>query len=137
MSVFYVFLPVYNEQEAIARLLEEIRGVLETCGVPFHLLVVDDGSTDKTPQILEDIKKGRSDTLTVLTHEQNRGIDGVFRTGLFHVASGENPEDHLIIMEADRTNDLDYLPSMVEALKEGSDLVRLVSCPRARSVGFP
>ena len=137
MSVFYVFLPVYNEQEAIARLLEEIQGVLGTCGVPFHLLVVDDGSTDKTPQILEDLKKGWGELLTVLTHEQHRGIDGVFRTGLFHVASGENPEDHLIIMEADRTNDLDYLPSMVEALKEGSDLVRLVSCPRARSVGFP
>jgi len=138
MSIVHVFLPAYNEQEAIARVVEEIRRVMGICRVPFRLLVVDDGSTDETPRILEDLQKSGADVLTVLTHERNRGIDGVFRTGLFHVASQANPQDSLIIMEADETNDLRSLPPLVEALASGSDLViasRFVGAGEIR--GFP
>jgi len=138
MNKCYVFLPVFNEQDAILRLLEDIRGVLNDCGVPFHLLVVDDGSTDGTPRILAEEVRKRGEDLTVLTHARNRGIDGVFRTGLLHVAEEARPEDCAIVMEADATNDLDSLPPMVEALRAGNDLViasRFVSGGEIR--GFP
>jgi len=138
MSVAHVFLPVYNEQEAIARQVKEVHAMLKCRPVSFHLLVVDDGSTDDTPGILEDLQRIYPDTLTVLTHDRNRGIDGVFRTGLFHVASIADPADRLIVMEADRTNDLDSLPAMLEALEGGSALViasRFV--PGGEIRGFP
>lgn len=132
----YVFLPVYNEEKAIERVIQRLADTFSGLAEPLHILVVDDGSTDRSPQILEEIGAGNG--LTVLRHDRNRGIDGAFRTGMEFLAGTAEQTDTLILLEADDTNDLESLPPMLDSLANGHDLViasRFV--PGGRVLGFP
>src|SRR6266404_1577759 len=69
------FLPVYNEEDQIGPLLEEYRPVVQR-DVVQELIAVDDGSTDRTPEILR-----RYDHCTVITHPTHQGCGDAIRSG--------------------------------------------------------
>lgn len=99
--VLSVVIPVYNELRTIAEVVERVRG----SGVPTELIIVDDGSTDGTRELLKSWQ-GAPD-LKIIMHEVNQGKGSALRTGFSH-ATG----DVVIVQDAD----LEYDPSEFEKL---------------------
>jgi glycosyltransferase involved in cell wall biosynthesis len=105
-----VVMPVYNERETIER---AIAGVLEADVAPtFELVVVDDGSTDGTSQILQ--QTTWPDNVRLLRHDRNRGKGAALRTGLAQ-ADGR----FSAIMDADLEYDPLDLKLLLEPLTAG------------------
>ncbi len=104
---FSVVIPCYNEMGAIERTIEELRKAVPR-GTRFHMIVVDDGSTDDTKQILHKIPP--SDDLLILEHARNRGYGAALKTGI-RAASTEL----IAITDADGTYPNERLPELVAA----------------------
>jgi dolichol-phosphate mannosyltransferase len=108
----------YNEEAGIGENLAAIRDL----GLPdLEVLVVDDGSTDRTESIVRQMKEQMP--LDLLSHEVNRGVGAAFETGLRHAASVSRPSDFIITIEGDGTNSLQTLRPIIELLGQGYDVV--------------
>jgi glycosyltransferase involved in cell wall biosynthesis len=104
-----ILIPAFNEERTVAELLDRV--IATDVGAEKELIVVDDASTDATPQILERYK----DRVRLIRHPQNRGKGAALRTALAH-ATG----DYVVPQDAD----LEYEPS---------DLATLLRIARERS----
>lgn len=111
--VYSVLLPVFNEEENLGPLLEEIRAALAPLGEPWEVLVVDDASTDRSLDILQSLRRTHPE-LRVLRHRLNCGQSAALATGIAR-ARGRC----LITLDADRQNDPAELPRMIAALTDG------------------
>ncbi|MCB1037833.1 MAG: glycosyltransferase, partial [Acidobacteria bacterium] len=76
-----VVFPVYNEEDAVGQLLEEIRGALEPLGAAYEVVAVDDKSKDGTLEILKQAAALDS-RLRILESAENRGQAAALYTGL-------------------------------------------------------
>jgi glycosyltransferase involved in cell wall biosynthesis len=101
-----VLIPAKDEAENLPELLEQCRTALEPAGFTFEVVVVDDGSRDATPQVLEDLAS-RYRFLRVLRHRRQRGIADALRTG------GEAARGDIFVFYP---ADLQYLPQDIPAL---------------------
>ena len=120
MTKLSVVIPAYNEENGIAEIMNRtlaVREALWAAGVEeFELLVVNDGSRDRTREIAEEIAAGTTD-VRVIT-QVNRGYGGALKTG-FSQATGE-----LIgFLDADSTYPPEYFPQLCTAAMKGADLV--------------
>jgi glycosyltransferase involved in cell wall biosynthesis len=82
-----VIIPVYNEEETVAKVIEGVLGV-DLPSVFREIIVVDDGSTDATPRIIREARERHPWLIKVCTHAVNRGKGAAIHTGL-SCASGE------------------------------------------------
>ena len=114
---YSVVVPVMNEEENVRLLHKAIYDVLESMGLPYEIIFVDDGSTDSTYSVLQAIKK-EDDHLKVLKFRKNFGQSAAMAAG-FEYATG----NIVISMDGDLQNDPKDIPALVEKLKEGYDLV--------------
>lgn len=119
-----VALPAYNEAQNIGALLdgfEKILGGVLGYGFDRLYVVVDDGSADQTLSIL----RGYADKipLIVLVHERNQGLGITIRDALRKATEEANPGDIIITMDADNTHSPGLIPSMVQKILEGHDVV--------------
>jgi len=78
---------LFNEAESIKSVVEEIESVLKSINQPNEIIIIDDGSTDDSGKIAEDLAKENTN-VRVIHHEVNKGLGGVYRTG-FQNARGE------------------------------------------------
>jgi len=104
--VVSVVVPAFNEEEAVGLVLDDIIAVMEPLGIPYEVIVVDDGSTDCTRAICEARPK-----VTVISHPHNRG-NGAARTTGVKAARGR----YIIMTDADGTYPIDVFPKMIEEL---------------------
>lgn len=117
MSIIYsVVIPLKNEEENIADLIQELEPVMLKINQPWELICIDDGSTDKTLSILEKLGKEKP-YLRTLVFEKNFGQSSAFDAG-FRAAKGS----FIITLDGDRQNDPADIPKMIEAAKD-ADLV--------------
>ena len=120
MTKLSVVIPAYNEENGIAEIMNRtlaVREALRAAGVEeFELLVVNDGSRDRTREIAEQIAAGTTD-VRVIT-QVNRGYGGALKTG-FSQATG----DLLGFLDADSTYPPEYFPQLCTAAMKGADLV--------------
>jgi polyisoprenyl-phosphate glycosyltransferase len=107
-----VVIPAYNEELAIAQDIGLIRETLDAAGYHWELLVVDDGSTDRTGEIAESLGA------VVLRHPFNRGTGAARTTGMRY-ARGEI----VIMTDADGTYPNQDMPRLIEQVREGYDMV--------------
>ncbi|MGB9692643.1 MAG: glycosyltransferase family 2 protein [Candidatus Sumerlaeaceae bacterium] len=111
-------LPAYNEGDNLRPLIEAAAQIFANEGLHYRVVVVDDGSTDHTAQVLADLQK--SLPLERIAHEGNRGLGAAIRTlivaALERVAT---PDDAIVFMDADNTHDPAYVPNMVKKLWDG------------------
>lgn len=112
-----VVVPLYNEEENIEILHARLKEVLESTGLAYEILYVDDGSQDMTIDLLEKIQKKDSDTVIILSLRRNFGQTAAFAAG-FDLSRGEI----VITMDGDLQNDPADIPKLIEAIK-GYDLV--------------
>lgn len=109
-------IPAYNEQENIPVLLERVGASLSQIGRPFEVLIVDDGSSDSTPKLLEE-GMAKYPWLRVLRMGKNGGQSAAFEAG-FKAARGEV----IATIDADLQNDPEEIPRLIPML-DGYDMV--------------
>lgn len=119
--MIWIFVPAYNEEEALPKLLPKLDRTLQDCDQPYHIVVVDDGSSDRTPEILAEYSQ--SLPLSVVTHPINRGLGETERDGFEYIAARCDPNDIIVRVESDDTHEPEYVFSLLEKLNEGYDVV--------------
>jgi glycosyltransferase involved in cell wall biosynthesis len=123
-----VIIPVYNEVQNIREILKRVQAT----GLAWEILIVDDGSTDGTREILKELDG--TDQIRVVLHEQNQGKGAAVRTGF-----GEAKGDVFLIQDADLEYDPRDYPAILKPIEEGvADVVygsRFLGGPR-RSTMF-
>jgi dolichol-phosphate mannosyltransferase len=115
-----VVLPAYNEEANIGNLLRGIRESLAAEHIEFSIIVVDDGSSDQTPRILEEF--GRDFPLVVHRHERNQGLGATLRDGLRQAVALAREPDIVITMDADETHPPGLMIPMIRMIGEGRDV---------------
>jgi glycosyltransferase involved in cell wall biosynthesis len=103
-----VVIPVFNEAATIEAVIERVRG----CGLPCEIVLVDDGSTDGTREILD--RHREAPDLRIIFHEHNRGKGGAVRTALSHVTGGA-----VVIQDADLEYDPREFRRLVQPIIDG------------------
>lgn len=114
----YILLPAYNEEGALAPLLQSFQNVT----IPvIHIVVVDDGSTDKTADVVRSFAPQLPATL--LQHTQNQGLGKTMATGLNYLLKIMTPLDTLTALDADNTHLPSQIPEMLQKIQDGHDIV--------------
>lgn len=108
-----VVVPVFNEQGAVEETLRRIKQALADAAAEHEIVVVDDGSTDRSPEILTRISGVR-----VIRHPENRGYGASLKTGIRSARGGA-----IGIIDADGSYPPDAFPKLLRDLTEGTDMV--------------
>lgn len=121
ISRIIVVLPAYNEEANIGSLLRRIFEALTDEHMGFSILVVDDGSSDRTQEILQDA--ARDLPLQVRRHDRNQGLGATLRDGLASAVAMASPRDIIVTMDADESHTPGLMLRMVRMIREGYDVV--------------
>ena len=112
-----IITPVYNEEENIPELYENIKRVMEQIGGPWELIFVDDGSQDQSPKLMESISSIDTHVKAVKLR-RNFGQTAALAAGIDHARGSI-----VIPMDADLQNDPEDIPRLLAKLEEGYDIV--------------
>jgi glycosyltransferase involved in cell wall biosynthesis len=112
-----VVAPIYNEEESIPRLLEELHAALRPTGLSYELLLVDDGSRDRSYALLQAAAE-QDPALHVVRFRRNFGQTAAMQAGIDHARGNV-----IVLIDADLQNDPQDIPAMLERLEAGYDLV--------------
>jgi len=112
-----VVIPVYNEEENIPELYRELKEVLEKLPYRYEIIFVDDGSTDRTYEILQKLAE-EDPHVKVIRFRRNYGQTAAMYAG-FQYAEG----DVVVTMDGDLQNDPRDIPKLLEKIEEGYDIV--------------
>lgn len=106
-------IPAYNEEESIVSTVERLRTTLAGLGMPYEIIVVNDGSRDDTRARAE----ACGDDVRVVSHAINIGYGSAIKTGIKAARY-----DWIGIVDADGTYPIEELPRLVEKMKDGFDM---------------
>jgi dolichol-phosphate mannosyltransferase len=113
---FALVIPTLNEAGNIERLIGRVQDVLDPLGIPYELVVVDDGSHDGTPDLVR--KLGAADKrIRLLSRAGQRGLAGAILDGWRH-----SDAELLGVIDADLQHPPELLPSLLEVVIDGLDL---------------
>jgi dolichol-phosphate mannosyltransferase len=121
MSKTYIVIPAYNEEHGLPPLLATIKRLMAEDGRDYGVLVVNDGSRDRTRDVA--LEAARAMPLEVLDHEVNRNVGAAFRTGLTEACRRAAADDVIVTIEGDNTNDPSIVLALLRKLDEGFDVV--------------
>jgi len=114
-----IVIPAYNEAESLPELVAWTHQVCEPMAIPYEILIVDDGSTDATWSILEELKATYGARLRAVRFSRNYGKSAALHTG-FQEARGEI----ILTLDADLQDAPDEIPALYRLIvEEGYDLV--------------
>lgn len=113
-----VVIPVHNEESALPELLRRLRNVLDNLGGgPHEMVFVDDGSTDRTFELLEQAVR-KDSRMVVISLSRNFGHQAAITAGLDHVTT-----DAAVVMDADLQDAPEVIQQFVAKYLEGYDVV--------------
>ena len=132
-----VIVPVYNEQTAVKETLLQIKESMEKSSLEYEILVVDDGSTDKTKQwiltcgTVKDFTDDRNSKskIRLLSHPYNRGYGAALKTGILN-----SQYDYIVITDSHNTYPNEIIPSLV---KEMDDVDMVVGARIGKGAKIP
>ena len=117
-----VVIPVFNEEENIATLFKRVTDTMDKYAKDhnktYEFVIVDDGSSDKTPEMLLDLFEKRSDILRIITFNGNYGQYVAILAGFENVRG-----DVIVTLDADLQNMPEEIPMLLDKIDEGYDLV--------------
>ncbi len=111
-STVSVIVPAYNEEKAIGAVLSNTISIMDCLEIPYEIIVVDDGSNDKTGLIASNYK------VRVISNDQNRGKGYCLRKALQY-AHGEI----IVTIDSDGEHDPKEIPDLIEPLSNGTEIV--------------
>jgi len=117
MAKYSIVVPFHNEEENVTALYARLKQVMEQVGDSFELVLVDDGSNDRTYKLMEEIAAVDSRVLVVKLR-RNFGQTSALAAGFDH-ASGE----FILAMDGDLQHDPNDIPGFIEKLEEGYEVV--------------
>lgn len=118
MMELSLIIPVYNEEENLPLLMDSIRATLTPLKKTWEVIFVDDGSTDKSLDILESLTQKDPDHVRVVTFRRNFGQTAAITAGI-DFSQGKT----IVLLDADLQNDPADIPILLAKLDEGYDLV--------------
>ena len=111
-----VFFPTYNEEKNIEKVVSDAKKILEKIAEKWEIIIVEDGSKDKTPEISNNIAK-KDFRIKVIHHKPNRGYGGALKTG-FSKAKYE----WIAFTDSDGQFDFSEITKFIDKIHEG-DLI--------------
>lgn len=129
MKTVTVVVSVYNEEQALPQFFEAVRNVLDQAAWDYELLFVNDGSTDKSLEILERMAAADS-RVKLVSFSRNFGHEAAMIAGLDY-----SDGDLVICMDADLQHPPECIPKILAAAEEGFDVINMVRT-RNRSAGL-
>ncbi|MBI4032985.1 MAG: glycosyltransferase family 2 protein [Candidatus Blackburnbacteria bacterium] len=124
MPSISVFFPCYNDEKSIGKLVDDAFTTLRGVTQDYEVIVIDDGSTDKSREVLEKLaKKERS--LKLVFHDKNEGYGGALKTG-FATASKEL----VFYTDGDGQYDVKELPVLLSLMTRDVNFVNGIKMPR-------
>lgn len=113
-----IVIPVYNEQEVLGTLYNRLIPVMDNLNKPFEIVFTDDGSKDRSEEILKSFHQKRPNEIRVIHFNGNFGQHMAIMAGL-EKSTGEI----VITMDADLQNPPEDIPKLVAAIEAGHDVV--------------
>lgn len=123
-----VVIPVYNEEQTLDALVDRLTPALESIGEPWEVIFVNDGSRDRSPEMLRSLHE-RDPRLKSLSLSRNFGHQVAISCGIDH-ASGAA----VVVMDGDLQDPPEILPDLVRRWREGWDVVYAVRQKRQENV---
>jgi undecaprenyl-phosphate 4-deoxy-4-formamido-L-arabinose transferase len=116
-----VVVPVYNEEDSLPELLQRTRAACEQLSCPFEIILVDDGSRDRSAELLQEAAAEPGSPVVAVILNRNYGQHAAIMAG-FEQCTG----DLVITMDADLQNPPEEIPGLVKVAAEGYDVVGTV-----------
>ena len=116
-NLISIVVPVYNEAESIELLINEIIEVMDKNKLNFELIIINDGSKDKTGTVLDNLSTTINE-LIVINLRKNYGQTAAMAAGFDHTDG-----DIVITLDGDLQNDPNDIPTLIKNLQKGYDLV--------------
>jgi dolichol-phosphate mannosyltransferase len=129
--MLYLLVPTFNEEQNVHKLTSVVKQLLPQTG--YKIVIVDDGSTDRTVELLREAFDGLS--AEIITKPANQGPGDSFHIGFLRILElSTNDDDHILTFEADNTVSVADLNNLVYIGGAGFDLV--LASPYAQGGGF-
>lgn len=112
-----IAIPAYDEAETIVDVVNEARTVLQGITNDYEVLVVDDGSTDGTSALVDEMRAQDREHIRVIHHEQNRGFAGAIKS-----CYGNASKDWVFLAPADKQVDISELNNFIP-LTQNADII--------------
>lgn len=119
--IAWIILPAFNEEIAIGRLLPKIDSELSKLKLNYRIVVVNDGSTDQTGELLKTFSQKYNPV--VVTHPINRGLGETERDGFEYVSDKCADDDIIIRLDCDDTHEPEYFSGLIGEINKGYDVV--------------
>lgn len=121
-----VIIPAYNEQDNVENTAKVISGILKEAGIKYELIFVDDGSSDNTWQIIDNLAN-RDISVRGLRFSRNFGKEGAIFAGLRRCTG-----DCAVVIDCDLQHPPELIPQMVELHAQGYEVVEAVKSSRGK-----
>ena len=112
--------PVLNEEDVLLPFYERVRATLEDLGLDFELVLIDDGSTDRTPELLDELA-ARDRRVRVVHLSRSFGYQAAVAAGIDHCRG-----DALVTIDADLQDPPELIRELIDEWRSGSDVVYAV-----------
>lgn len=116
-----VLLPAFNEEVSLPRLMPKIREVLDNVGEHYRIIVCNDGSRDRTGDVLQEMVSDYP--LEIITHRINRGLGETSRDLFERAAELTEAGDVIVRLDCDDTHEPEFIPVLVQKIRDGHDVV--------------
>jgi glycosyltransferase involved in cell wall biosynthesis len=117
LSSVSAFFPCYNDSNTIRGLVLKVASVLPQVTSDYEIIVVDDGSSDNSLQVLEEVAR-EAPSLRIVKHEQNRGYGSALTSGFANAT-----KDYVFYTDGDGQYDPSEILLLADAMKPGIDVV--------------
>ncbi len=117
-----IMIPVYNEEGSVRDTIKRALQCLEQLSMPGEVIVINDGSSDGTPELL-----AAHDGIRLITHDQNRGYGASLKSGIRQARYGL-----VAIVDADGSYPIDELPELIRQCEHVDMVVGARTAPNAK-----
>lgn len=114
---YSIIIPVYNEEAVVQETYSRLTRVMQVIGEPYELLFINDGSRDRTAEIIEGLAKS-DNCVRLLDFSRNFGHQIAITAGMDYARG-----DAIVIIDADLQDPPELIPQMIDKWKEGYDIV--------------
>ena len=118
MKKISVVIPVYNEEEILKTSYTKVKYILENIDrYDYEIIFIDDGSTDRTLEILEEIS-AENKNIKIISFSRNFGQEAALTAGLKYTSG-----DAIVIIDADLQDPPELIPEMIKLWEDGNDVI--------------